>query len=263
MTSSEKKNKRNGIIGTILFHALILVAFLFMGLTYQDPPPTEEGISINFGYSDNGLGEVEAENTQEITEIVKEKIIEEQIESTAEIITQSTEETLSVEKEEEKEEVIDKKKTIEEEEEEEIEEKKPEVNKKALYPGKKNIENNSEGEIGGDKIIGAIDGDPNSELYDGGGIGEDGTAYQLGGRKAEFKAKPIYDLQVEGKVVVAITVDRLGNVINAIPGIKGSTSLNKQLLQRAKNAALKTKFNPKITAPNNQQGKIVYHFSLN
>ena len=258
MTSSEKKNKRNGIIGTILFHALILVAFLFMGLTYQDPPPTEEGISINFGYSDDGLGEVEPENTEEITEIVKEKIIEEQIESTAEIITQSTVENPPVEKEEEKEEVIDKKKPIEE-----IEEKKPEVNKKALYPGKKNIENNSEGEIGGDKIIGAIDGDPNSELYDGGGIGEDGTAYQLGGRKAEYKAKPIYDLQVEGKVVVAITVDRLGNVINAIPGIKGSTSLNKQLLQRAKNAALKTKFNPKITAPNNQQGKIVYHFSLN
>jgi len=259
MASSEKKNKRNGIIGTILFHALLLVAFLFMGLTYQDPPPTEEGISINFGYSDDGLGEVEPENTEEITEIVKEKIIEEQIESTAEITTQSTVETLPVEKEEEKEEVIDKKKPIEEE----IEEKKPEVNKKALYPGKKNIENNSEGEIGGDKIIGAIDGDPNSELYDGGGIGEDGTAYQLGGRKAEYKAKPIYDLQVEGKVVVAITVDRLGNVINAIPGIKGSTSLNKQLLQRAKNAALKTKFNPKITAPNNQQGKIVYHFSLN
>ena len=69
--------------------------------------------------------------------------------------------------------------------------------------------------------------------------------------------------RLEGKVVVAITVDRLGNVINAIPGIKGSTTLNKQLLQRAKTAALKTKFNPKKTAPNNEQGKIVYHFSLN
>jgi len=259
MTSSEKKNKRKGIIGTILFHALLLVAFLFMGLTYQDPPPAEEGISINFGFSDEGLGEVEPESTEEITEIVEEEIIEEQIESTEEIITQSTVETPSVEKKEEKEEVIDKKKP----KEEVIEEKKPEVNKKALYPGKKEKENSSEGETGGDGNQGVIDGDPNSEVYEGGGIGEDGTAYQLGGRKVEHKAKPIYNLQVEGKVVVAITVDRLGNVINAIPGIKGSTTLNKQLLQRAKTAALKTKFNPKKTAPNNQQGKIVYHFSLN
>ena len=63
--------------------------------------------------------------------------------------------------------------------------------------------------------------------------------------------------------MVAITVDRLGNVINATPGIKGSTTLNKQLLQKAKTAALKTKFDPKQTAPTNQQGKIIYHFSLN
>ena len=259
MTSSEKKNKRKGIIGTILFHALLLVAFLFMGLTYQDPPPNEEGISINFGFSDEGLGEIELESTEEITEIVKEEIIEEQIESSEEIITQSTVEISSVEKKEEKEEVIDKKKP----KEEVIKEKKPEVNKKALYTGKKEKENSSEGETGGDGNQGVIDGDPNSELYEGGGIGEDGTAYQLGGRKVEHKVTPIYNLQVEGKVVVAITVDRLGNVINAIPGIKGSTTLNKQLLKRAKTAALKTKFNAKKTAPNNQQGKIVYLFSLN
>ena len=104
MTSSEKKNKRKGIIGTILFHTLLLVAFLFMGLTYQDPPPAEEGISINFGFSDEGLGEIEPESTEDITEIVEEEIIEEQIESTEEIITQNTVETPAVEKKEEKEE---------------------------------------------------------------------------------------------------------------------------------------------------------------
>ena len=107
MTSSEKKNKRKGIIGTILFHALLLVAFLFMGLTYQDPPPAEEGISINFGFSDEGLGEIEPESTEDITEIVEEEIIEEQIESTEEIITQNTVETPSVEKKEEKEEEVE------------------------------------------------------------------------------------------------------------------------------------------------------------
>jgi hypothetical protein len=54
MIAAEKKSKRKGIIGTILFHTLLLVAFLFMGLKYQDPPPAEEGISINFGFMDEG-----------------------------------------------------------------------------------------------------------------------------------------------------------------------------------------------------------------
>ena len=259
MTAAEKKSKRKGIIGTILIHALLMVAFLFMGLKYQDPPPAEEGISINFGFSEEGFGEVEPESTEELTEIVEEEIIEQQIESTEEIVTQSTVETPTVEKTEKKKKVIKK----EEPKEEVIEEKKPEVNKKALYPGSKKTKTSSEGNKKGDGNQGSIDGDPNSEVYEGGGIGKNGTAYQLGGRKVEYKAKPIYNLQVEGKVVVIITVDRLGNVINAIPGAKGSTTLNKQLLQRAKTAALKTKFDPKQTAPTNQQGKIVYLFSLN
>ena len=259
MTAAEKKSKRKGIIGTILFHALLMIAFLFMGLKYQDPPPAEEGISINFGFSEQGLGEVDPESTEEIIEIVEEEIIEQQIESTEEIVTQSLVETPVVEKTEKKKKVIKK----EEPKEEVIEEKKPEVNKKALYPGSKKTKTTSEGNKKGDGNHGSIDGDQNSEVYEGGGIGKNGTAYQLGGRKVEFKAKPIYNLQVEGKVVVIITVDRLGNVINAIPGAKGSTTLNKQLLQRAKTAALKTKFDPKQSAPNNQQGKIVYLFSLN
>ena len=259
MTTAEKKSKRKGIIGTILFHAFLLVAFLFMGLTYQDPPPAEEGISINFGFIDEGFGEIEPEDTEEVTEIVEEEIIEQQIESTEEIVTQSTVETPTLEKTEKKKKVIKK----EEPKEEVIEEKKPEVNKKALYPGSKKTKTSSEGNKKGDGNQGSIDGDQNSEVYEGGGIGKNGTAYQLGGRKVEYKAKPIYNLQVEGKVVVIITVDRLGNVINAIPGAKGSTTLNKQLLQRAKTAALKTKFDPKQTAPTNQQGKIVYLFSLN
>ena len=101
MTSLEKKNKRKGIIGTILFHALLFFAFLFMGLTYQDPPPAEEGISINFGFNDEGSEEVEAENIEDITEI-EEEIIEEQIENIEEIVTQSIIETPTIETTKEK-----------------------------------------------------------------------------------------------------------------------------------------------------------------
>ena len=96
----------------------------------------------------------------------------------------------------------------------------------------------------------------------GSGKGNGSGDYQLGDREAIEKPKPQGN-QAEGKVVVIITVDRLGNVIYANPGIQGSTTLNKDLLERAKKAALKTKFEPKPSAPENQQGKIIYDFRLN
>lgn len=256
MISSEKKSKRNGIFGTILFHTLLIVAFLFMGLTYQIPPPPEEGISINFGYMNQGRTEVEPEDKADIPEAVQEEIVEEQSAAEDEVATQEVEQAPVVEKTEQK------KKEPEPEKEEVIEEKQPEVIKKALYTGKKNKqEDQGNKQASGNQ--GEIDGDSNAKAYSGGGIGTDGIAYQLGGRSPAFKAKPLYKIQEEGKVVVIITVDRLGNVVNAIPGAKGSTTLNKYLLARAKEAALKTKFNPKQSAPENQQGKIIYLFSLN
>ena len=64
-------------------------------------------------------------------------------------------------------------------------------------------------------------------------------------------------------MVVMITVNRLGNVIYALPGAKGSTTYNKELLERAKKAALETKFDTKKSAPENQQGRIINDFRLN
>ena len=257
MNSAEKRSKNKGIIGTILFHTLLLVMFLFMGLTYQDPPPEEEGISINFGFSEDGLGEIEPEDTEEITEIVEEEIIEEQIESHDEILSQEIIETPAVKKTEKKIKIIEEKP-----QEEVIEEKKPEINKKALYTGKKKNINKAQGNKDSQGNQGLMDGDPNTNNYIGGGIGVDGNAYQLGGRKAIKKPKPKGN-QVSGKVVVLITVDRLGNVIYANAGAQGSTTFDKELLERAKKAALKTTFDTKQNAPKNQQGKIIYDFRLN
>lgn len=246
-----------GIIGTTLFHSLLIVAFIFIGLTYQDPPPPEEGISINFGFSDQGLTKIEPQDTKEITEIIEEKkIIEEQIKSNENIVTQSKIETPAIKKTEKK--IVDKEDT----KEEIIEEQKPEINKKAIYTGKKKNKETSEGQKNGEGNQGVTEGDLNANTYEGGGTGEDGNAYQLGGRKVMEKPKPQGN-QTEGKVVVIITVDRLGNVIYAIPGAQGSTTLNKQLLERAKKAALKTKFDTKQSGPENQQGKIIYDFRLN
>ena len=264
MISSEKKNKRNGIIGTLLFHALLLVSFLFMGLTYRIPPPPEEGISINFGFEEDGSNEERPEDNSLESNPIVEEVLKESIEVEQEIITQETVETEVIEKPKEtKKEIVEPIEPEEKIEEVIIEEPEPVVNTKALYTGSKKKEKQSDGnrKISGNQ--GSIEGDINSNKYEGGGIGVDGEAYQLLGRSVSFKAKPIYKVQLEGKVVVDITVDQLGNVVNAIAGVKGSTTLNSELLKRAKEAALKTKFSAKESAPTRQQGKIIYNFRLN
>ena len=260
MASAKKKNKLKGVIGTILFHLSLIVIFLFTGLTYQDPPPKEEGISIDFGFNDSGIGEIEPENTEETNEISEEELIEEQIENNEKVITQSVEKIVEL-NDTKKEKINNNDKT----KVEIIDEKKPEINIKALYNGsKKNKDNkkNNQGKNDGLGNEGTEQGDLNSNSYLGGGIGIDGMAYQLGGRNAIEKPKPEGN-QIEGKVVVLITVNRLGEVIYANAGAMGSTTYNKKLLERAKQAALKTKFDTKESAPQNQQGKIIYDFKLN
>lgn len=77
MSSSEKNNKIKGIAGTIIFHSLLAICFIFMGLTYRIPPPPEEGITINFGFTDEGNQDVQPEDNAvesdpKIEEIIKE-----------------------------------------------------------------------------------------------------------------------------------------------------------------------------------------------
>jgi hypothetical protein len=61
---------------------------------------------------------------------------------------------------------------------------------------------------------------------------------------------------------VSIEVNVSGKVINATPGIKGSTNTAACLLSQAKEAALKTTWQPDSNAPSKQIGIIKYRFSL-
>ena len=51
--------KPRGLIATIVYHALLLLLLIFAGLTFPDPPPEEEGILVNFGTDEFGLGDFE------------------------------------------------------------------------------------------------------------------------------------------------------------------------------------------------------------
>lgn len=53
-----KKHKR-GIVGTVIFHTIVLLLLIFLGFFTPLPLPGEEGILVNFGNSEKGLGERE------------------------------------------------------------------------------------------------------------------------------------------------------------------------------------------------------------
>lgn len=89
MSILNTKYKRTGLAGTIIFHAAILLLVVFFGYTTPLPLPAEEGILINFGDEDQGMGQVEPkimETTQEQAaqqeskEAVEEPVEEKQME---------------------------------------------------------------------------------------------------------------------------------------------------------------------------------------
>ena len=53
------KLNRRGLIATIVYHTLLILLLVFAGLTFPDPPPEEEGILVNFGTDETGLGDFE------------------------------------------------------------------------------------------------------------------------------------------------------------------------------------------------------------
>jgi hypothetical protein len=86
--------------------------------------------------------------------------------------------------------------------------------------------------------------------------------YDLGGRAVHRIATVKSDFQEEGKVVVEINVDRNGKVVQAVAGVKGSTTLNEYLLRVAREAALQSVFERNSNAPIVQKGTITYNFLL-
>lgn len=89
-----------------------------------------------------------------------------------------------------------------------------------------------------------------------------GVLYDLPGRSIYKIPAPKYDSQSEGRIVVEVSVDRQGKVIQAIPGTKGSTTLDEYLLKVSREAALDAVFESNPSAPLVQKGTITYNFIL-
>ncbi len=87
------------------------------------------------------------------------------------------------------------------------------------------------------------------------------SSYSLSGRKTLNNSRPIYNCKEEGIVVVQITVDKNGNVIDAKPGVRGTTNKANCLFNQAKIAAMNTKWTTSLDGAEKQIGTIQYNFS--
>ena len=92
--------------------------------------------------------------------------------------------------------------------------------------------------------------------------GSDGIGYDLSGRSIERRPVINEKFQETGKVVISIKVDRNGNIISTNYSLKGSTTNSLHLINLAKEALRKARFNSAANAPEVQSGTITFIFKL-
>jgi protein TonB len=267
----ETKHKKKSAVITISILALVLIGIFNFGMHYLDPPQ-EYGLAINFGDSNVGSGAPVIEEkiipvVEKIEEVVEAEAVEETIKE--EIITQEVKEAPIVEKPKKEEKPIVQNKKVEQSKG--IPEPKPIPKPSKLTQDALNSLLNGSSDSGSSKgegdnkdagIKGAENGDPKSTKYYGNNGSDGDKNYNLSGRNAVSKPIEKPTCNEEGIVVVSIEVDNMGRVIKVTPGVKGSTNTAKCLLDPAKAAALRTKWNADSNAPKKQRGTIIYRFSL-
>lgn len=282
------RERKQGLIISALVHILIAIIIIFITIRVDTPEPVEEGLLVNFGFDETGEGLFEPA-PQPVSPPPPPPSAGDQGGEEA-LLTQDFEEAAEVEKKEpdpaelrrqaearaaelkRREEAEAERKRIEqenaerlkrEEEQRRIDQANARARGAFSNTGNVGTSGQSQGVAGGQGNQGVESGTPDAPNYGpGGGQGSGGVSFDLGGRKALSLVKPPYDLQQEGIVVVAITVDRSGRVTSATPGMHGSTTLDQELFKLAKEAALKTKFEGSNDATFIQKGTITYNFKL-
>jgi len=257
------REKTAGIAGTILFALLLLLVLLFSYFTLVIPPDELEGIPVMFGNVEEASGTTESP-MNEISPAPAQRPSVPEYSPDEPLITQQTEPTIDVaaqrEAERRKAQLAEQRRLQEEAARRQREEdaRRREINQQ--MSGLFGENSGSRGETEGSGTQGVSTGNASQGATSGtGGIG----TFDLGGRSlgSGGLAQPNYSVNDYGTVVVNITVDPRGNVINAEIG-RGTNTPNTSLRNEALRAARRTKFNA-INSANNQQGTITYRFNLN
>lgn len=285
----ERYNKIGAYITTVFFHALVLLLLWTIVWGQPDPPLDKGGseLTLSLGFEDAGgpnIAPVEDPALQEPVpptpdpEVAEQPVVtqDEGEENTAIATPKNEPKKVEVKRPVEKPVV---KPTVKPAEKPVEQPRK--ADEKSLFKKRTTTRVEDGGYGDGDKLgnqgspDGHPDGDPHGNGY-GDGLGGTGTGpgggngpgngpglgFVLNGRTMARKPVIEDNTKETGKVVVSIVVDRSGRVTKAMPNQKGTTTLNPVLLEKAKQAALDTRFSPKPDAPEEQFGTMTIIFKF-
>lgn len=296
MSFLDTRHKKKSFSLTVFLLSAFLLLLFYIGLTYMEPP-IEKGITVNFGSMEYGSGTVQPKEklqpkqneTPEVTEQKKEQLPEETEEPIAEpvtpvkesekVLTQESEESILIKQQAEAKRKAEEAARKVKEEAERVERAKQaaaekarleeEAKKKkldALMGGLNNSDGTAQGSEGDDSQAGdkgQLNGDPYATSYYGSpGSGSGTGGYGLNGRSLANQGKVQQQCNEEGRVVVRIVVDRNGKVVEATPGVKGTTNNHPCLLEPARKTAFLHRWNSDSKAPSQQVGFVVVNFKL-
>ena len=280
MDNDNRKHTKVGLIGTLLLHGAILL-ILWLAFIRAAVPQEESGVPVMLGTELLAKGGGQYNMTEVKVRPVSKPIPAQPKTNPSpvgeKIISQDLEETVAIEtkKEKPKKEEIAPKQPVDTPEEQPVEqpkekteaELKAEAEKAAAEAAAKSMAGafgkgnamKDKGEAdAGEGVQGSVEG--TTEVGKTAGTG--GTsAFDLGGRdKIGEIPIPTYNVQVEGRVVVTISVNPEGKVVRA--EIHRRTNIMDATIRKAAlDAARKARFEP-VKKVDNDYGTITYFFKL-
>jgi outer membrane biosynthesis protein TonB len=261
MNLFKDKYKRRAVLGTFLIHLALVFLFYSFGLKYMDPK-IEEGIAIEFGYIDEGMGAEITQSEEIITKVVEqvqnseESALEEQTEIAEEMVTQEVDDAPVITEENKTQEVQEQAPVKEDE-------RKPQASdelQQALSSLFQSTENTQSGDTENEGAQGDQSGSIEGAEEAVGGEGNSSDGYELGDRRAIRKPKPNYSCNETGRVVIRVWVNAEGETYKAELDLKNTTDTSPCLVREAKAAALKTSWLADANAEPIQIGSIIYNF---
>jgi len=254
----QQRDRRTGLIVTVLFHVLLTILFLFFGLKQSNPLPEEMGIEIafaNFGTSDAGSGQTETPDPGQ--------------QSAAAAAPSPSEDTPDDVATQDDSPVVQTKPEKPKPKPKPTEQPKPKPEKPAEPTISDPLRDalSQWGKGGGQPGQGSSQQPGNEGVPDGKpeGVGMmhgEGWSVSLGGRGL-MKGPNITDrpeIQRRSVVVITIKVDRSGKVTDARPNLSKSNTTSQTLFNIGTTAARQVTFTAKPDGPFEQQGEMTFIF---
>jgi len=261
-----EENKRKGLLGTILFHALIILLLMISGFSMENEVDEMEGaVEVSIGEPDRGGPDFEPATTAPAVSTPTPPSSEQSQE-----LTQNNDDAPEVMEKPKPTKPTPKPPTPET-----TTKPNPQpdptpqrtVDQTSLFKKKTGSQGQGDGDKPGNQ--GDPDGSENGNPKGTGkgtgtGQGKTGSGdYSLNGRTAVYRHKPDCDQQTSGTIVVIVSVDKEGKVVKAEAKGRGTTVTNTDLKRCSEIEAMKWRFDPRKDGSGLQEGTITFVYKLN